>query len=186
MTKIAIIIGSTRPGRKGEAVAQWALDIAKQRGTAEYEIVDLLDYELPHLDEVLPAAMGQYQQAHTKRWAEKVAEFDGFVFVTPEYNHAIPGPLKNAIDFVGAEWFNKAAGFIGYGAVSGVRAVEQLRLILSNLQVAHVTSQVSLSLFTDFENMSEFKPASMHIDYVNAMLDQVEAWSNALAPLRAA
>jgi NAD(P)H-dependent FMN reductase len=184
MTKIAIILGSTRPGRNGEAVAKWALDIAKQRGTAEYELVDLLDFELPHLDEPLPPAMGQYAQAHTKRWAEKIAEFDGFVFVAAEYNHAIPGPLKNAIDFLSAEWNNKAAGFISYGVAGGVRAVEQLRLVLSNLQVAHVTNQVALSLFTDFENMSNFTPAAMHTDYLTGMLDQVEAWSKALATLR--
>jgi NAD(P)H-dependent FMN reductase len=184
MTKIAIILGSTRPGRNGEAVAKWALDIAKQRGTAEYELLDLLDFELPHLDEPLPPAMGQYAQAHTKRWAEKIAQFDGYVFVTAEYNHAIPGPLKNAIDFLGAEWNNKAAGFVGYGSVGAVRAVEQLRLVLSNLQVAHVTSQVALSLFTDFENMSTFKPAEMHTGYLNTTLDQVESWSKALAAVR--
>ncbi|MEV4602817.1 NAD(P)H-dependent oxidoreductase [Amycolatopsis sp. NPDC049253] len=186
MTKIAIILGSTRPGRNGEAVAKWALDIAKQRGTAEYELLDLLDYELPHLDEPLPAGMNQYSQAHTKRWAEKIAEFDGFVFVTAEYNHAVPGPLKNAIDFLAAEWANKAAGFVSYGANGGVRAVEQLRLVLGNLQVASVTSQVALSLFTDFENMSVFKPAEMHTGYLNTTLDQVEAWSKALATVRTA
>ena len=99
--------------------------------------------------------MGQYEQPHTKRWAEKIASFDGFVFVTPEYNHATSGALKNAIDFLYAEWNNKAAGFVSYGAAGGARAVEHLRLVLGELQIADVTSQVALSLLTDFENMTD-------------------------------
>jgi NAD(P)H-dependent FMN reductase len=186
MTKIAIILGSTRPGRNGEAVAKWVLDIAKQRSDAEYELVDLLDYNLPHLDEAVPPSMGQYSQPHTKKWAEKIGSFDGFVFVTPEYNHSTSGALKNAIDFLSAEWNNKAAGFVSYGAVGGARAVEHLRLVMGELQVADVRNQVALSLFTDFANFSEFTPAAHQADQVNVMLDQVVAWSTALAPLRSA
>jgi NAD(P)H-dependent FMN reductase len=186
MTKIAIILGSTRPGRNGEAVAKWVLDIAKQRSDAEYELVDLLDYNLPHLDEAMPPSMGQYSQPHTKKWAEKIGSFDGFVFVTPEYNHSTSGALKNAIDFLSAEWNNKAAGFVSYGAVGGARAVEHLRLVMGELQVADVRNQVALSLFTDFANFSEFTPAAHQVDTVNTMLDQVVAWSAALAPLRSA
>lgn len=186
MTKIAIILGSTRPGRNGEAVARWVLDIAKQRSDAEYELVDLLDYKLPHLDEAIPPSMGQYSQPHTKVWAEKIGSFDGFVFVTPEYNHSTSGALKNAIDFLSAEWNNKAAGFVSYGAVGGARAVEHLRLVMGELQVADVRAQVALSLFTDFTNFSEFTPGAHQIEQVNTMLDQVVAWSTALAPLRAA
>jgi NAD(P)H-dependent FMN reductase len=186
MTKIAIILGSTRPGRNGEAVARWVLDIAKQRSDAEYELVDLLDYKLPHLDEAIPPSMGQYSQPHTKVWAEKIRSFDGFVFVTPEYNHSTSGALKNAIDFLAAEWNNKAAGFVSYGAVGGARAVEHLRLVMGELQVADVRNQVALSLFTDFANFSEFTPAAHQADTVGTMLDQVVAWSTALAPLRSA
>jgi len=186
MTKIAIILGSTRPGRNGEAVAKWVLDIAKQRSDADYELVDLLDYNLPHLDEAVPPSMGQYSQPHTKKWAEKIGSFDGFVFVTPEYNHSTSGALKNAIDFLSAEWNNKAAGFVSYGAVGGARAVEHLRLVMGELQVADVRNQVALSLFTDFANFSEFTPAAHQADTVSTMLDQVVAWSTALAPLRSA
>jgi NAD(P)H-dependent FMN reductase len=186
MTKIAIILGSTRPGRNGEAVAKWVLDIAKQRSDADYELVDLLDYNLPHLDEAVPPSMGQYSQPHTKKWAEKIGSFDGFVFVTPEYNHSTSGALKNAIDFLAAEWNNKAAGFVSYGAVGGARAVEHLRLVMGELQVADVRNQVALSLFTDFANFSEFTPAAHQTDTVSTMLDQVVAWSTALAPLRSA
>lgn len=184
MITIAIITGSTRPSRKSLDVATWAHAIARQRTDAKFEIVDLKDYHLPLLDEPLPPTMGQYSQPHTKRWAHKIASFDGFVFVTPEYNHATSGVLKNALDFLFAEWGNKAAGFISYGGASGVRAVENLRLVLAELQVATVRAQVGLSLFSDFENFSVFKPDSRHEQSVSAMLDQVVAWSGALKPLR--
>ncbi|MFJ5220828.1 NADPH-dependent FMN reductase [Streptomyces sp. NPDC088354] len=185
MTKIAIILGSTRPGRNGAAVADWVLDVAKQRSDAEFELVDLALYPLPLLDEALPPSLGQYQNAHTKAWASKIAEFDGFVFVTPEYNHSTTGALKNALDYLYAEWNNKAAGFVSYGSGGGTRAVEHLRLIASELQIATVRAQVALSLLTDFENYSDFKPGPHHQPTVEAMLDQVVSWSKALQPLRA-
>jgi NAD(P)H-dependent FMN reductase len=185
MTKIGIILGSTRPGRNGEAVAHWVHEIAARRTDAEFEVVDLVDYKLPLLDEAIPPSLGQYSQPHTVAWAEKIASFDGFVIVTPEYNHAVPGALKNALDFLYAEWINKAVGFVSYGGgANGTRAVEQLRLIAGELQMADVRSQVALSLYTDFENFSVFKPIAAHLDALNTTLDQVVAWSNALAPLR--
>ncbi|AWE48424.1 NADPH-dependent FMN reductase [Streptomyces nigra] len=186
MTKIGIILGSTRPGRNGEAVARWVLDIASKRTDAEFELIDLLDYKLPHLDEQLPPSMGQYSQPHTQEWARKIAGFDGFIFVTPEYNHSTSGVLKNAIDYLYAEWNNKAAGFVSYGAMGGARAVEHLRLIAGELQMADVRAQVGLSLFHDFENFSVLKPGEFQVEALNATLDQVVAWSRALAPLRAA
>ncbi|MBP2708135.1 NAD(P)H-dependent oxidoreductase [Microbispora sp. RL4-1S] len=186
MTRIGIILGSTRPGRNGEAVARWVLDLAKQRPDAEFELVDLLDYPLPHLDEAIPPSMGQYSQPHTLQWAEKIASFDGFVIVTPEYNHSTSGALKNAIDFLFAEWNNKSVGFVSYGAVGGARAVEHLRLIAGELMMADVRNQVMFSLATDFENYSVFQPKDYHQGLLHAMLDQVVAWSNALAPLRSA
>src|SRR5689334_6934999 len=128
MLRVGIILGSTRPGRNGEAVAKWAFDIASKRTDAEYEYVDILDYDLPLLDEPIPPSQGRYSKDHTKRWAAKIASFDAFVFVTPEYNHGTSGALKNAIDFLFAEWNDKAAGFVSYGSAYGVRAVEHLRL----------------------------------------------------------
>jgi NAD(P)H-dependent FMN reductase len=184
MTKIAIILGSTRPGRNGAAVAEWVLDIAKQRADAEFELVDIAEYALPHLDEPMPPSLGQYSQPHTLAWAEKIRSFDGFVFVTPEYNHSTSGALKNAIDFLYAEWHNKAAGFVSYGAAGGTRAVEHLRLVMGELQVADVRAQVSLSLITDFVNFSQFNPAPHQAPAVTVMLDQVIAWSTALSGLR--
>lgn len=185
MVKIGIILGSTRPGRNGEAVAQWVFDIANKRKEAQFQLVDLADYQLPLLDEPVPPSMGQYANDHTRRWAAKVAEFDGYVIVTPEYNHATSAALKNALDFVYAEWNNKAAGFVGYGSAGGARAVEHLRLVMAELQVATVRAQVALSLFTDFENFSVFKPAEMHEGALNTLLDQLVAWSTALKSVRA-
>ena len=186
MTRIGIILGSTRPGRNGEAVANWVYEHAKQRTDAEFELVDLLDYKLPHLDEIGLPSMGNYAQPHTLEWAQKIAWFDGFVFVTPEYNHSTSGALKNAIDFLFAEWNNKAVGFVGYGAVGGARAVEHLRLIAGELMMADVRAQVLLSLAQDFENYSVFLPKEQHEQALHTVLDQVVAWSTALAPVREA
>jgi NAD(P)H-dependent FMN reductase len=184
MTRIGIILGSTRPGRNGEAVARWVHEVAAQRTGAEFELIDLLDYKLPHLDEAYPPSLGQYSQPHTLEWANKIASFDGFVMVTPEYNHSTSGALKNAIDFLYQEWNNKAVGFVSYGSVGGTRAVEHLRLIAGELQMADVRAQVALSLFTDFENFTVFKPNDFQRNALNTMLDQVVAWSAALEPLR--
>src|ERR1700735_4676849 len=184
MLKVAIIIGSTRPERKSEAVARWVYDIASKRSDAAFEIVDIKDFNLPLLDEPVPPSMGQYSKPHTKSWAAKIGAFDGYVFVTPEYNHGISGALKNAIDFLFAEWNNKAAGFVSYGSAGGARAVEQLRLVLAEVQIATIRNQVLLSLFTDFENFSVFKPAPQHEKSVNELFDQVIAWSSALKALR--
>lgn len=184
MLKIAIIVGSTRPGRKAEAVARWVHSIAAKRNDAQYEIVDLADFGLPLLDEPVPPSMNKYTKPHTQAWSARIAPFDGFVFVTPEYNHGTSGALKNAIDYLYVEWNNKAAGFVAYGSAGGTRAVEQLRLVMAELQVADVRAQVALSLATDFENFSAFKPAAHHTQAVGNMLDQLAAWSGAMRALR--
>jgi NAD(P)H-dependent FMN reductase len=184
MLKIAIIIGSTRPGRVGEAVAKWAHDIGRQRTDAEFELLDIANFNLPLLDEPLPASSGQYSRPHTRAWSAAVASFDGYVFVTPEYNHGMSGALKNAIDFLFHEWTNKAAGFIGYGGMTGARAIEHLRLVMAAVQVATVLPQVGLSLFTDFERFSVFKPTEVQTKSLATMLDHVVAWSGSLRALR--
>ncbi len=186
MTRIGIILGSTRPNRAGAQVAEWVFTIASRHPDADFELVDLRDYPLPHLDEPLPPSLGQYQNEHTKQWAAKIASFDGFVIVTPEYNHGTSGVLKNAIDYLYAEWNNKAVGFVSYGSAGGARAVEHLRLVAGELQMADVRQQVVLSLITEFENFSVFKPGDYNLPALNTLLDQVIAWSTALAPLRAA
>ena len=184
MLKIAIILGSTRPGRNGEAVAKWLHERAKTRSDAEFELLDVKDFNLPLLDEPVPPSRGQYSKEHTKRWAATINAFDAYVFVTPEYNHSTSGALKNAIDFLYKEWNNKAAGFVSYGSAGGARAVEHLRLIMAEMQVATVRAQVMFSLMTDFENFSTFKPAAQHESSLKTMLDQLVSWGTALKGAR--
>ena len=183
MIKIGIIIGSTRPGRAGEGVAKWVFEQAKSRKDAEFELVDLLDYNLPILDEPYPASMQQYTKDHTKKWAAKIAEFDGYIFVTPEYNHTTSGALKNALDYLYKEWHNKAAAFVSYGAIGGARAVESLRPIMSQLKLADIGEQVMLSLFTDFKD-GACMPDPRQEKSLAALLDQLILWSTALKTIR--
>ncbi|MEC0174164.1 NAD(P)H-dependent oxidoreductase [Paenibacillus favisporus] len=175
---IGIILGSTRQGRVSPQVGQWIKEIADQRGDANYEIVDISDYNLPFLGTTDGTEPG------IAAWNQKLGELDGFVFIVQEYNHSITGALKNAIDFAREAWNNKAAGIVSYGSTGGARAAEHLRGILGELLVADVRVHPTLSLFTDFENGSVFKPQALHLDNVNAMLDQVVAWSGALKTLR--
>jgi NAD(P)H-dependent FMN reductase len=186
MLKIGIIVGTTRPGRKSEAVARWVYELARKRKDAEYELVDIAAFDLPLLDEPVPPSLDQYSKPHTKRWAEKIANLDAFVFVTGEYNHSIPGALKNAIDFLFAEWNDKAAGFVGYGSVGAVRSIEHLRGSMGEIKIADVRASVHLSLHDDFERYTTFKPRPHHEPAVNAMLDDLFRWARPLQALRAA
>lgn len=184
MLKIAIVTGSTRPGRNNESVTKWVHDIATQRKDTEFELVDIASYNLPIYDEPMPPLWGRYAHAHTKAWSEKIASFDAYVFVTPEYNHSTSGALKNAIDFLYREWNNKAAGFVSYGGHGGVRAVEHLRLIMSEVMIATVRAQVTFSLLADFENFRTFKPSPQHEKHLHSMLDQLIGWGEALKRFR--
>lgn len=184
MINVGIVIGSTRPGRKAEAVAKWVHGIAARRTDAKFELVDLQAFELPLLDEPVPPSLHKYSKPHTLAWAAKVAPFDAFVFVTPEYNHSTSAALKNAIDYLYKEWNNKAAGFVGYGSAGGARAIEHLRGVMSEVQVAHVRNTVMLSLFTDFENFTVFKPAPLQEKALGAMLDQLVPWGEAMKRVR--
>lgn len=184
MTKIAIVTGSTRPGRINLGVAEWVLAQAQLRSDAEFELVDIAAYNLPILDEGYPAAYQNYSNDHTKVWSEKVAEFDGFIFITGEYNHSVTPALANALSYLNAEFANKAAGIVGYGSASGVRAVEHLRGILSELQIAHVQKTGMFSLFTDFENFSTFAPTELSAATVAPMLDQTVVWAKAMETVR--
>ncbi|MGA4544955.1 NADPH-dependent FMN reductase [Uniformispora flossi] len=185
MTKIAVIVGSVRPGRVSREVAEWVHTIAAKRPDATYELVDIADYKLPEYDEELPPHYGQYKNDHTKRWAAKIAEFDGFVFVTPEYNHSIPAALKNALDYIYAEWHNKAAGLVSLGSSGGVRAAEHLRAVAAELQLATVQAQLPLPVAVDFPSYPAFTPAESRADELGRVLDQVESWSAALKTVRA-
>ncbi|WP_312473142.1 NAD(P)H-dependent oxidoreductase [Neobacillus sp.] len=175
---IGIILGSTRQGRVSPQVGDWVKGIADKRGDANYEIVDIAEYNLPFVFTTDGSEPG------IKAWSEKLTSLDGFVFIAQEYNHSITGALKNALDTARDEWNNKAAGIVSYGSTGGARAAEHLRGIFGELQVADVRVHPTLSLFTDFENGTVFKPAELHLNNVNAMLDQVIAWSGALKTLR--
>lgn len=175
---IGIILGSTREGRVSPQVGEWVKGIADQRDDANYEIVDIADFKLPFLGTTDGTEPG------VAAWNEKLASLDGFVFIVQEYNHSITGALKNALDFARDAWNNKAAGIVSYGSTGGARAAEHLRGIMGELMIADVRVHPTLSLFTDFENGSVFKPAALHLDNVNAMLDQVNSWSGALKTIR--
>ncbi|GAB3161862.1 NADPH-dependent FMN reductase [Microbispora hainanensis] len=181
---VAVIVGSVRPGRRGEAVARWVQGRAARRERLAAEVVDIAGYHLPVLDEPWPAAYGRYDRPHTKAWADAIARFDAYVIVTPEYNRSIPGPLKNAIDYLYREWHNKAAGFVSYGIdAGGARAVEHLRVVMGELQVADVRAQVALSLAADFDG-EDFAPGPRRDRELDVLLDQLTAWGTALRGVR--
>ena len=185
MTKIAIVTGSIRPGRQSLNVANWVKSIADRRGDAEFEVVDIADANLPVWDQATPPSWGPAESAEGQAWSAKMAGFDGYVFVVSEYNHSITGALKNALDYLAPEVNDKAAGFVSYGSAGGARAVEHLRGILSEMQVAHVRNAVAMSLFTDFENFSVFTPTEPSAASVEPMLDQLLVWTKAMESVRA-
>ena len=175
--KVGIILGSTREGRVSPQVGAWVKSIADARGDMDIEIVDIKDYKLPLLGE-------SSDMTGVNAWNAKLAELDGFVFIVSEYNRSMSGALKNAFDSARDAWNNKAAGIVSYGSAGGARAAEHVRTVLGELQVADVRSHTLLSLFTDFENWSVFKPADLHNVNVNAMFDQLIAWGTALKAVR--
>ncbi|MCS0788836.1 NADPH-dependent FMN reductase [Cytobacillus pseudoceanisediminis] len=173
---IGIILGSTRQGRVSPQVGSWVKEIADKRGDANYEIIDIADFKLPFL--------GEADSPGIAEWNEKLNSLDGFIFIVQEYNHSITGALKNALDLAREPWNNKAAGIVSYGSTGGARAAEHLRGIMGELMIADVRVHPTLSLFTDFENGTVFKPQDLHLDNVNAMIDQVISWSGALKTIR--
>lgn len=184
--KIGIIMGSIRDGRANEDVAKWVKDIAENyTNNAEFEIVDLKDYPLPLFDEAASPAYTSDLKAseQQKPWADKVTELDGYIFVTPEYNHGLPSALKNALDYVYNELNDKAAGIVSYGSAGGVRSAEQLRTVLSEFQVAHVRTQPALSLFYDW-NQDGFNPSSAQNEAVETMLYQLSYWTKGMNAVR--
>jgi NAD(P)H-dependent FMN reductase len=184
MIRIAIVLGSTRPGRLGKAVAEWVKARSMEREDAAFELLDIADFRLPMLDEPLPPSRGRYSHEHTQAWASAVNPFDGYIFVTGEYNHSIPGALKNALDYLYLEWTNKAAAFVSYGSSGGTRAVEHLRCVAGELQMADVRAQVVLPFGTEFENYRTFRPTPAAERNLETVFDQVIAWARALRVLR--
>lgn len=175
---IGIILGSTREGRVSPQVAKWIKDIADHQKNAKFELVDIADYDLPFLGTTEPT------DQRIQKWNETLAALDGFIFIVAEYNHSITGALKNALDLAREVWNNKAAGIVSYGSVGGARAAEHLRGILGELAVADVRTHPAFSLFTDFEDMTKFKPADHHKEVVDEMLNQLLKWAAALKTIR--
>ncbi|MGO4542257.1 NADPH-dependent FMN reductase [Paenibacillus sp. 2TAB19] len=178
LLKIGIILGSTRQGRVSPQVGEWVKEVAGKRSDAEYEIVDIREYQLPFYGE------GNGEEPGLKAWQQTIDRLDGYVFIVQEYNHSITGALKNALDSARKEWNDKAAGIVSYGSAGGARAAEHLRGILGEVCVADVRNNPTFSLYTDFDRNRAFKPADVHGKNVNAMLDQVISWSGALKSLR--
>lgn len=184
MQKILVITGSTRPGRKGADVAKWFLQAAKHNTDFEFKVADLAEINLPMLDEPVPALFGKYQNDHTKAWAAQLAEADGFVLITPEYNHGYPASLKNAMDYTHAEWSHKPVAFVSYGVMGGVRAVEQLKPVVSQLGAAGLSTQVSLHLGKHFTADGTVAADEQVQNDLGAMLKSLSWWGEALKAAR--
>ncbi|HEY4995765.1 MAG TPA: NAD(P)H-dependent oxidoreductase [Aestuariivirga sp.] len=185
--KIAIIISTTRAARFGHKPAQWVKDIAVDRKDIETEIVDLRDFPMPFFDEVASNAWAPSTNEVAQRWQKKIAGFDGYIFVTAEYNHGIPAVLKNALDYAYPEWNKKAAAFVGYGAVGGARAVEQLRLVAAELQLATIRAGVYIQgadFMAVWQQGKELKEITYLEKGVTDMLDQLTWWTKALKSAR--
>ncbi len=175
--KIGIILGSIRDGRKSEEIGQWVAAAARARDGVEATVLDLKEFDIPLLTSatVPGAANRQYDHASVTAWGEAVDAQDGFIFVTPEYNHSIPGAFKNAYDSIGPEWAGKTVAFVAYGADGGVRAVEHWRQITANFSMVDARSQVSLGLFTDFDGSGAFAPIDRRPAELAALLDELIA-----------
>ncbi|WP_277679374.1 NADPH-dependent FMN reductase [Gracilibacillus dipsosauri] len=175
---IGIILGSTRQGRLSPQVGKWVKEICQQHKDANYEILDIADYNLPFF------GTGTEKEEGIIAWKKKLSSMDGFIFIVQEYNHSLTGALKNALDSAYEEWNDKAAGIVSYGSTGGARAAEHLRGILGELSIATVRTHPTLSIFTDFTEFKVFKPADIHINYVTTMLSQILLWSKALKAVR--
>ena len=185
--KIAIIVSTTREGRFGDKPAEWIRAIAAGRDDLAFEVVDLRDYPLPLFDEPRSPAYGPSERPEVKRWQKKIAEFDGFLFVVAEYNRSIPAALKNALDYAYAEWNRKPAAFLGYGPIGAARAIEQLRLMAVELQMAptrtgiHVTMEPYLAVAQGQKTLADFGHLAKG---AQATLDELAWWTYALKNAR--
>lgn len=181
--KIGIIMSTTRPGRFGDVPTSWIYNIARQRHDIEVEIVDLRDYPMPMFDQAIPLVYAPVENPIAKQWAARMATFDGYIFVTAEYNHSITGVLKNALDFLFPELQRKPAAFVGYGGVGGARAVEHLRHILAEQHVAtlkpavHIGMMEMIGMLREGKSMADYP----HLDdAAKPMLDDLVWWTNTL------
>ncbi|HZR22338.1 MAG TPA: NAD(P)H-dependent oxidoreductase [Vicinamibacterales bacterium] len=186
MPLLQTFIVSTRPGRKGDAIARWFDSVARRHGGFDVELVDLAEVNLPLFDEPKHPRFRTYQHDHTKRWSERVSRADAFVFVTPEYNYSPPPSLINALDYLAHEWAYKPVGFVSYGGVSGgTRSVQMSKLQVTALKMMPIPEAVSLPFFTKmFAADGTFAPDETQHKAAHVMLDELRRWTDALRPLR--
>lgn len=184
--KLKVIIGSTRPTRKGPIVADWFLKIAKQHSDFDVELLDLKEIDLPLMDEPNHPRLREYTKEHTKKWSKTIDEADAYVFVTPEYNYGRPATIKNAMDYLFEEWQEKPVGFVSYGGVSGgTRAVQELKLTITTLGMMPLPQAVNVPFFTQFINENDvFEANEPLIKSANGMLDKLQNWTKALKGMR--
>lgn len=186
---IGIVIGSTREGRFADKPAQWFHGIASQRTDVSAELVDLRDYPMPFFDEPLSPAWAPVKNEAAQRWAQKLATLDGLVVITAEYNHGPTAVLKNAFDYAYKEFARKPIGFVGYGGVGAARAVEQLRLVATEVQMAPVRNAVHIGMA---EFMGIWREGKAFTDYphlaqsASGLLDDIAWWAKALKTAREA
>lgn len=185
--KLHIIVASTRPGRKGPAVARWFEDFARRHGGFDPVLVDLAEVNLPVFDEPNHPLQRKYEHEHTRRWSATVAAADAYAFVLPEYNYFPPPALVNALDYLVAEWTYKPAGLVSYGGVSGgLRAAQALKLLLTTLKVMPIPEGVAVPNFTQFlGDDGVFRPGEPVDRSAATMLGELQRWAEALRPLRA-
>lgn len=179
------MIASTRPGRVGLPVAQWFIAHATRHQKFELDVIDLKEVNLPFLDEPKHPRLAQYEHEHTKRWSARVAATDAFVMVTPEYNHAPPPALLNAIDFLVQEWAYKPVGFVSYGGVSGgIRAVQILKQVMAGLKAMPLVESVPIPFVSNLLEDGTFKSSAVLDQSATLLLDELVRWTGALRTLR--
>jgi NAD(P)H-dependent FMN reductase len=186
MPALTIIVGSTRPGRAGQTIAEWFADRARTHAGFDVEVADLAEIGLPLLDEPNHPRLGQYTKQHTKDWSAIVGRADAVVFVTPEYNYGYPAALKNAIDFLHREWRDKPAGFVSYGGVAaGTRAVQQLKQVVTTLRMTPVFDSVNIPFHAQLIKDGKFEATDLLNQAADTMLDELVRVESALHQLRA-
>jgi len=185
MPTLAIVIGSTRPGRAGLPIADWFAGVARRHGGFDVEVVDLAEIALPLLDEPHHPRLRQYTKPHTKAWSAIVDRSDAVVFVTPEYNYGYPAALKNAIDYLHEEWRDKPVGFVSYGGVAaGTRAVQQLKQVVTTLRMVPVVESVNIPFHAQFLVDGAVQPNDVMGNAAAAMLDELVRLEGVLRRLR--
>jgi NAD(P)H-dependent FMN reductase len=187
MLQLKIVIGSTRPGRKGPAIASWIEEIARKHPSFEVSLLDLKEINLPFFDEPNHPRLQQYEHQHTKKWSEIISTADAFIFVTPEYNYGFPAPLKNAIDYLFMEWQYKPVGLVSYGGIAaGTRAVQMLKQVITTLKMVPVTESVNIPFFQKFmDDEARFVGDDTLRKSAGDMLNEIAKWATALKPMRA-